>query len=1075
MKTHRNPAAQLRRSGYSALAIAAVGVCSLSAQDEDPNASEEVFELSPFEVTNSENDIGYYSENTLAGSRLNSSISDLASSITVVTDQQLSDTASTDINDVLLYEANTEGMGNYTAYEVDKNGAVQDLGAGRSNGGIASGPGDSNRIRGVAAADTARDYFPSIARIPFDSYNTRSVEINRGPNSILFGLGSAGGVVNQSQRKAIIGSDGGEAQIRFGSYGALRLSANYDKTIVDDTLAVSVAALHEKKGFRRDPSHEKIDRQYIALTYRPWEKTTLRGTFENYTNDNRRPNNVTPRDLVTPWIEAGRPGWDPINRTVTINGVTSAPIDSNSGLPFGLEGESGRPLFYYDQGELLGFRQRVLGNSPTVIDGGTVYRTVASGGLTEGPLFVHPGVTDQDLYDWEEINIVSGNFGRDEATIKSFEIDQQIIPNLFLNVGFFEENFESENSYFIGQQTGATIQVDPNLRHLDGTTNENFGRPFIEIREPDRFIQTEDNSNWRATLAYELDFTEYDNWTRHIGAHRAMALVSSRDYDSGYLRWRQMATSNNVWVNPANLSAGAGGAIYRRFYLGGSDGAVDYGPDIVPNGPLTTSFSSAYPAGPVSSTEPYSSFVWGSENVTLGEELHFVSPASEQETDSQAFVLQSYFWDRKIVTTLGWRTDENSGRTSVFPAIDPATGRADPADVGQVWNDWQDVEGDTSTKGIVFKPTEWLNFHYNKSDNFTPAGVSYDIRDGSFLPLPTGEGEDYGVGLNLFEGKLYANLNFFETKQANSRAGGTGTFIWRMGYFDEDFFGDWAAHVASLEGLTGSAAEARKAEIMQLPSGFNEYNDNVVGTSTLTAEGMELQVIYNPIPNWNIKFNASRQESVFSDIAPEYFPWREQRLAVWQNARSDLLPAGFQEFWTYDNDNAPYDIGTKRAALHGTVNTPEEWFNTNVDANMALQKKLEGKAVPNQREWRWNVISNYQFTDGVFDGFGVGGSARWEDSSIIGYLAGAPDPDGVVRQLDVNRPVHSDQEFHLDLWASYSMSVWDEKARLKFQLNIRDALEDGGLQAIGVNPDGEETIFRIIDPRQFYFTTTLEF
>src|SRR5690606_12028758 len=100
-----------------------------------------------------------------------------------------------------------------------------------------------------------------------------------------------------------------------------------------------------------------------------------------------------------------------------------------------------------------------------------------------------------------------------------------------------------------------------------------------------------------------------------------------------------------------------------------------------------------------------------------------------------------------------------------------------------------------------------------------------------------GEGEDWGVGVNLFENKLYAKLNFFEVGQVDSRAANTGTFIWRMGYFDEDFFGDWATHVAELEGLTGSAAEARAAEITQWPEDFRQYNDNVVGTSSVTAEG----------------------------------------------------------------------------------------------------------------------------------------------------------------------------------------------------------------------------------------------
>jgi hypothetical protein len=46
--------------------------------------------------------------------------------------------------------------------------------------------------------------------------------------------------------------------------------------------------------------------------------------------------------------------------------------------------------------------------------------------------------------------------------------------------------------------------------------------------------------------------------------------------------------------------------------------------------------------------------------------------------------------------------------------------------------------------------------------------------------------------------------------------------------------------------------------------------------------------------------------------------------------------------------------------------------------------------------------------------------------------------------------------------------------RALIQLNVRNAFEDGRLQAVGVNPDGRPYIYRIIDPRQFILTTTFE-
>src|SRR2546430_306894 len=83
-----------------------------------------VVALSPFEV--GANTRGYYGSNTMSGTRFNTKLEDLASSITVITKEQMSDFAMLDINDLFLYTANTEGTGTYTDYVIDRNGSVAD-------------------------------------------------------------------------------------------------------------------------------------------------------------------------------------------------------------------------------------------------------------------------------------------------------------------------------------------------------------------------------------------------------------------------------------------------------------------------------------------------------------------------------------------------------------------------------------------------------------------------------------------------------------------------------------------------------------------------------------------------------------------------------------------------------------------------------------------------------------------------------------------------------------------------------------------------------------------------------------
>ena len=52
------------------------------------------------------------------------------------------------------------------------------------------------------------------------------------------------------------------------------------------------------------------------------------------------------------------------------------------------------------------------------------------------------------------------------------------------------------------------------------------------------------------------------------------------------------------------------------------------------------------------------------------------------------------------------------------------------------------------------------------------------------------------------------------------------------------------------------------------------------------------------------------------------------------------------------------------------------------------------------------------------------------------------------------------------------MPVMPAKAELNLQLYARDALEDGGLLSIAVNPDGCEAAFRIRELRHFFYTTS---
>lgn len=134
--------------------------------------------LSPFEVSTS-GDKGYYSANTMSGTRLNSKIEDLGQSISVMTKEQMTDFAALDINDVFDHMAGAEGTSSFSNFSIDRTGAVTD--------NVSLDPNNSNRVRGIGSANLAFNNIAVTGRVPVDPLWMDSVELSRGPNTSIFG------------------------------------------------------------------------------------------------------------------------------------------------------------------------------------------------------------------------------------------------------------------------------------------------------------------------------------------------------------------------------------------------------------------------------------------------------------------------------------------------------------------------------------------------------------------------------------------------------------------------------------------------------------------------------------------------------------------------------------------------------------------------------------------------------------------------------------------------------------------------------------------------------------------------
>ncbi len=1053
------------------------------------SATPDVVEMSPFEVTD-EGQNGYYASNTLSGTRLNSKIEDLASSITVVTKQQLLDTASVDINDIFLYEANTEGTGNFTDFSVGRNGDVNDA--------VQGSPTTANRIRGIASANIARGNFASDSSIPIDTYNVDGIEISRGPNSNIFGLGNASGTVNVIQSQANLTRDRSAATIRVDSYSGYRASIDLNRSLFRDKLAVRVLGLYDSTGYVRKPSKDITRRQEAMFTYRPFKNTTIRGSYESYHNFARRPNYLTPRDTTTYWRSVGSPTWDPTTWTAKVNGVAVGTFTQgqDGALPPGLisqgTGFYNRPGMYIDGGGVAYWSvnrttSTTNANSPNTnvrfLESATAI--MRSRGSTM-PLFTTPGITDSSLYDWTGINYVAPNFARKKADTYRVELEQFFINTpvhlLAAQAGWFREDVDNYSRNFISGNS-SILFIDVNEKLLDGSTNPYFLRPYLGASEPTTYNRPSLNDNGRVQVAYQLNLEQARApWLHWLGRHRVSGYLEGRRITSGLYRYREIVTDDHTWVNTANRANGnAANRAYFKYYLGDAKGQnIDYAPPALYGVSGTYDFH-WYDGG---------TGQWVTEPATIGQES-YVSSRNQREIRSRGAVLQSFWLGERVVTTVGTRRDRNRSRDSNGATIDPATGLYDLSPLN-VWRNWSEQQGTTRTRGIVVKPFQhWkpidrransgpglLSFladslrnssvYYNTSNTFQPAAAQYDLF-GELLPSPTGEGEDYGVNLSLFHQKLSMRINRYENSQLDSRGGDAGIVATRANRIDfgsdgfnlEDRATEWVAQLHPE--FTAEQQRSEVYKLMGLPGGFieNIVGKSIAATQDVASKGWEFEINFNPSNYWTLKVAGSEQKTIDSNLSPNIQRYFDYRLPVWQDV---INPVDGSQWWM---------------TRYGSAGTPEAFYQGVVLAPYKLATANQGKSRSQVREWHWSATTSYKLAglDIERDWIRrtvVGGALRWEDRGSIGFLGAAPDADDVVRSLDPSKPVYDSPHTYVDLFISHRLRLFNNRISANFQLNVRNAFEGGRLQTIGVNPDGRGYNFRIIDPRQFILTASFD-
>lgn len=563
----------------SALTLATVH--SAQAQSTAPAASptkgettsEETVVLSPFTVT-AEEDSGYQATSTLAGTRVRTELKDVASAISVVTSQFLQDTGSKNQQDLLVYTTNTEVAGvrgNFSAA----------AGASTYNEvGNLLRPSSNTRVRGLDAADNTRDYF--LTEIPWDGYIVDRVDLQRGPNSILFGVGSPAGIINTSINTASF-KNSNKVETRIGRYGSLRTSGDFNYVALKNTLSFRVALLDDETKYQQKPAFNHDKRFFAAMRYEPKlfgdrAHTTIRANYENGNVTANRPRSLPPIDGITPWFKTGSTNGVANLNKLTLNPLTTWDQWGNNYLgtsaaypwfresSFGRMGNPNLAGFYDGNGLLYSMAPKANGTpigagSKTTPIGGlefaklwavTTYNNYARIALPGGKYYSNVSISDPSIYDFFN-NLIDGDNKREWQDWNAANL---AISQTFFNerLGFefvydYQRYEDGQVAFLNGDQY--IIGVDINTNRMDGSVNPNLGRPYVgnsgQYGNAENYI---DHDTKRFTAFADINSEDYlgKSWvSKLLGRHVFTGLWSKDEKKSdqrSFARWASDVSYN---------------------------------------------------------------------------------------------------------------------------------------------------------------------------------------------------------------------------------------------------------------------------------------------------------------------------------------------------------------------------------------------------------------------------------------------------------------------------------------------------------------------------------------------------
>ncbi len=973
--------------------------------------AEAVVELSPFVITSSAEN-GYVATSSLAGSRMKTDLKDIASQIDVLTPEFLSDIGARNIADAVVYSSNF--------------GAPNDQNIGANDGiGVGSGKTEA-RARGMDQATVSSDFFPT--NLPTDFYNIERLNLAYGAQSILFGLGNAGGVLDSATKRAQL-RNFGSAEVRVDSWDSQRAILDVNRVLVPARLALRFVGLESDDRQFTEGGRNRQQRLYGALAFQPFKSTSVRASYEHVDQTLQTATNYVSYDFVSPWFAAGRPLFD--------NSRGNAAIAAND------------PLFSRNSNAL---RTLAYGSGATSVD---VWNGTA---LTLGPHQL-PGVVDPRKPSLLDTSIFPSSV---DPRVRSREndisghivrafIEHKFSPDLFVELGGNFERRDERGGGTFDNAESIDIHTDAN-RYLSGGTaarpqtvlNPNAGRLYIESF-PHGGRSFDETRELRLTAAYEFNAARRLGAGRAwLGRHRFALLGSLRQDISRSQEDRAMVVGDTPFTTGDKLNNSR--LLRARYYLGSASetGAhTNLQAGVVPGSGVF---------GPWALTDAATGAAYRVALFDNPDGHFFVPIGAKLKDETQMIGWQSYLLKDRLVGFVGLRRDN----VKTYALVPEDIARQDyrvAGDRAGLYRSFEatrfsgtpDAQAATvmRTYGVVVHALPWASLFYNQSENTSlPPGKLDPF--GAQLPGVSSHGYDWGARVSLWQDRVSLRLNVYEDNQ---------TSFWSNPF--QGLRDDAGVIENRLRG------DDRPAGIGAVAASTFDPIANPIGlyrsVSEKTTEGLDAVLVANLTRQWDLRLTVGKQHNVVVSRGKAWIDWIGQRLPVWREAGG---------------------LGWDRVTVSSSDNrTIHQYYDQTILSEITSLQVATGIQRFRQREWRSNLFTNYRFEGGWRRGLSLGGGVRWWGPGNTGN--GGMTVPGIAAPVTDARILYRNavSQTFVDVVAAYRhpIKVGDVKLGWRVQLNVRNLFDYDTLEVARSDFSGRPYEFLRVSPRQIGLTSTVSF